>query len=1392
MEGNKAVSEDDSRRSYRRRLDEQREETRHAVEEMEIMVNTIQKQLEELRLRSGMLRQHKGRASSVSSGCLVQLQARRVLRRSTAVVNAEKSKDLLRAGKHGKLDICWELLTGAEASDSEFSLDVNCCDKEGRSCLIHLISKLEEDDDAFEDKREVLHEAIAKIVEQGGDVNHCDFRGCSALWLACSAKEPLVLSTLVRTERPQVVASVKSFSVTFANPNKLYVLGSGGEHRKTLWELCIERESAEMLEELLEAQKILEVNWRTALGDPSDTTWTKQSCRAMNPGAWDEKGSPLHLVFSLNVPDDDRICFLEKLVDQHPVDQDSKDGFVTMFYPNATDVNGRTALHLACEMGLEESIEPLLKYKHKFGRKWVGEEFDVNLKDKQSYTPLMSAIVNGHTGVVKQLFERNDLGKERNHNLSLRAGRHSMTALHLACDQKEEMEEVVALLCRYKAQVNLKDNRGRSPLHIASEHGHIMIVKMLLKYNANAASQDNKGETALHVAAKNGHINILSILLRKGGAEVHTENLDGKTALHHAFDRHKLINDAIFAHPALRDGEIEHHISIQDQMVTYRSAIEAREKNFKAGTDRSKMLDRFRNIELKLRHQIKGGSQRADEITIKELREKSIEHLFLDISNQDMLIKLLLDEGADLDREDIYGVEAFTTTARFDWFDVHEGQMTQIFDQPDDIGYDSEIFTDKRTQKAVHTIWVLGGMRFRAVCKLIGWLLFVTLFTIVAARYSGRNAYESFSMPVGIFDRFAGDEWDELDIKKLDEVGNLEDWQMYLQRVFVEALWQDKLPYHLLEHGQNSSRAVRKFTSNGALLNGMVAMLGRPRYRQIRTRPNSCEDSKRALLKQADGLCFEQSTQGIYRGPSGEIEDRASFECTLQNGTTQVFDWQEGTGDALGIWGRFGFYRSGGFSVVLPSNRTEAEQLLSDLDACSFISLNTRVAILEFTLYSRSQQLFSHGTVFLELTSAGGIVPGSQWETRKLVSYHTEMGVEDVVVEALWLAGVIMYILAELTSMCFERWEETNSKTFDTTPHVWWLSIKETRHAERLCYDPKEFKIVLTVPPMIRNTRFLPFGWSLCVRKTGMRISPYFADVFNYVDLVIMSLICCLLAIHVMMVTRVSEMVASWHDLAVSEEYVDIADLLRLAAWRQYILAVTVLLCYIKSLEHLQVSAQLAIPVLIIGGMLTRLVSFFFIFAVFILAFSMCDFILYGLVYEPSSTIVRSIISTFRASLGDLDFDARYHLDMSFSIFLTCLSAFLLVILLLNLLIAIMSEAFDEIKETAEARWCYMQFRMIVKHQRRNSRLKVFRKKSHDEEEAKEALRLQKKTKETESLFTKKTREGNGGKEGDNKLHESPSTLFLSSKNDNDADQYYAKLAAFLRNRAQGAKVTPE
>lgn len=95
------------------------------------------------------------------------------------------------------------------------------------------------------------------------------------------------------------------------------------------------------------------------------------------------------------------------------------------------------------------------------------------------------------------------------------------------------------------ADVNCKDDKGWSPLHIASSNGNGDIVDLLVENGAMVdAKTDDAGDsdTALHLATTHGHMKVVESLLGHG-AQIDEQNKHGRTALHIAADYSK--NDII-------------------------------------------------------------------------------------------------------------------------------------------------------------------------------------------------------------------------------------------------------------------------------------------------------------------------------------------------------------------------------------------------------------------------------------------------------------------------------------------------------------------------------------------------------------------------------------------------------------------------------------------------------------------------------------------------------------------------------------------------------------------------------------------------------------------------------------------------------------------------------
>ena len=82
--------------------------------------------------------------------------------------------------------------------------------------------------------------------------------------------------------------------------------------------------------------------------------------------------------------------------------------------------------------------------------------------------------------------------------------------------------EVVKLLLKAKADVNLATADGWTPLFMASQEGHTRVVKLLLDERADVnikADLNGKLSTALKSAKKNGHADVVSLLEKYGAKE---------------------------------------------------------------------------------------------------------------------------------------------------------------------------------------------------------------------------------------------------------------------------------------------------------------------------------------------------------------------------------------------------------------------------------------------------------------------------------------------------------------------------------------------------------------------------------------------------------------------------------------------------------------------------------------------------------------------------------------------------------------------------------------------------------------------------------------------------------------------------------------------------------
>ncbi len=78
--------------------------------------------------------------------------------------------------------------------------------------------------------------------------------------------------------------------------------------------------------------------------------------------------------------------------------------------------------------------------------------------------------------------------------------------------QKRKALDVVRILCKEGAYVDIKSNKGKTALIYATKKGYKDTVRVLLKYGATAELRDNEGLKAIQHAKKDKKFDIVDLL----------------------------------------------------------------------------------------------------------------------------------------------------------------------------------------------------------------------------------------------------------------------------------------------------------------------------------------------------------------------------------------------------------------------------------------------------------------------------------------------------------------------------------------------------------------------------------------------------------------------------------------------------------------------------------------------------------------------------------------------------------------------------------------------------------------------------------------------------------------------------------------------------------------
>ena len=109
------------------------------------------------------------------------------------------------------------------------------------------------------------------------------------------------------------------------------------------------------------------------------------------------------------------------------------------------------------------------------------------------------------------------------------------TPLHIAA--LYDASAVAEVLLRHEADVNAGDGYGRTPLHIAALYDASAVAEVLLRHEADVNAKDRHGQTPpLHYAAEKNASAVAEVLIQHG-ADVQAKDEDGRTPLHYAAEK---------------------------------------------------------------------------------------------------------------------------------------------------------------------------------------------------------------------------------------------------------------------------------------------------------------------------------------------------------------------------------------------------------------------------------------------------------------------------------------------------------------------------------------------------------------------------------------------------------------------------------------------------------------------------------------------------------------------------------------------------------------------------------------------------------------------------------------------------------------------------------------
>ena len=601
--------------------------------------------------------------------------------------------------------------------------------------------------------------------------------------------------------------------------------------------------------------------------------------------------------------------------------------------------------------------------------------------------------------------------------------------------------------------------------------------------------------------------------------------------------------------------------------------------------------------------------------------------------------------------------------------------------------WERPVFKCKNLQDASKKMWD-ERHRFLNNQKIFRYLLFMTMVLVVAFCWVGMDVVflsrDGAQQAVAM--RFVDEEWSPGNT--FMELATPGDWWAWAEGPLLDALYEDPLP---VWDSQGRPRAAAAPQRRFPLLGGLGTAVGAPRLRMLATKPGksgptgACgygrlpgakSDRPRLADPKEESFCFS-----YYSKETELVQNLDATDARVGNALAHDPPGKRAEGSFFPPWRWrapkvygyqkefFGYPGAGGYLAHFPRDPEAGAALVEGLKNTSWISANTRAVFFEAVVYAPADHwgynLLVEVALNAEFSPTGAVVTSGRVQSSRIFLYDTWRDFVRLVLEVL----VVLYV------WYFEMREEVQQITL-----------------KALSGDAAQSEI-----KALREWR----------RNFASALGEYWNAHFNFLDV---------MRIHVLYVWIVGVHVCGvwftqtipWRDLMFDERdptaYVkdaaDVSFALQLARVRMMFVALYVALCFLKLLNIMRVQDDLF--VIIIIEMFKKVISFLIVVLIIVSGFAFFAFFsrIGGSQAAMGGTpdkigggdvFWHTLFQQFAQLNGDFDFAESWHTAQLAGVAWTLFALIVLPILLMNLLIAIMSEAYEEVKAHAAARFCHLQ-----------------------------------------------------------------------------------------------------